>query len=44
MRHSLAVVLAVSLGATTLWMVTLAQLPGGYTFPDRSTVTEFPGP
>jgi len=44
MRHPLATVLALSLGTAVLWMVTLAQLPGGYTFPDRSTVTEYPGP
>jgi hypothetical protein len=44
MKHPLAVVLALSLGTATLWMVTLAQLPGGYTLPDRSTATEYPGP
>ena len=44
MKHPLAVVLALSLGTATLLMVTLAQLPGGYTFPDRSTATEYPGP
>jgi len=44
MRHPLAIVLAVSLGAAILWLVTLAQLPGEYTFPDRSTTTEYPGP
>ena len=44
MRHPLATVLALSLGTATLWLVTLAQLPGGYTFPDRSTVIEYPGP
>jgi hypothetical protein len=44
MKHPLATVLALSLGTATLWMVTLAQLPGGYTFPDHSTRTEMPGP
>lgn len=44
MRHPLATVLALSLGTATLWLVTLAQLPHGYTFPDRSTATEYPGP
>ena len=45
MRHPLAVVLAVSLGTATLWMVTLAQLAQPtYTLPDRSTATEYPGP
>ena len=33
------------LGSAVLWMVALAQLGQPvYTLPDRSTVTEFPGP
>jgi hypothetical protein len=46
MRHPLVTVLALASVTSTLWFLTLAQLPRPtYTsIPDHSTRTQFPGP
>jgi hypothetical protein len=47
MRHPLTTVLALAGITSTLWLVTLAQLPGPSTYtsiPAHSTRTIWPGP
>jgi hypothetical protein len=44
MRHPLVTVLTLASITSTLWFLTLAQLPQPTQIPDHSTRTQFPGP